>query len=483
MLTPQEYHAKITAPLGLVTTAMERHGVPFDVPAARALRERVAGDESRSRCALGDWCERVGYVAKEGGEYPPNWGSWQQLQRFLYTDAGLNLKPSPYWKKGSTGYGLDGEIVSWNGEAELKTDDVALKWLASEHPEHAEGLEHVRNLRWEQRVGSYLDKWLGLALRHYTRWDPRQEPWDWLHPSFGLASDRDERAGAVTGRFAIKNPALAQVPVHGDDYNLRGLFVAPPGWVLVIVDYSQLEIVVLAHVCNALFGTDGLCQRVAPGAPDMHSDTARYVFGKVLGDTRLLNIDLADFKKLAKEERDLSKAVRYGTNYCKSIRGFADSLFDKQGKALGMDRAEAMVNALYEFDPEIPMYQGWVREFITRHREIVSLYGRRCYLPDARAVEKGLRNRAWRRACNYPMQAGAQEITALAMLAIHADREFAALGACMLLQVHDEIVCMVPAQHGARAREIVEYHMKNAVKLRAHLTVSGGVHQSWAGGH
>ncbi len=484
MYTPQEYHSKITAPLGEVTTAMERHGVPFDVPAALEMREVARADETRARAALGDVAVRVGYQPKIDAkghpqENPPNWGSWQQLQRFLYTPAGLNLLPSPYWKRGSTGFTLEGEEI-WEGQGELKTDDVALKWLASEHPQHAEALGLIRDLRWYQRVGSYLDKWLGLTLRHHTRWDVKLVKWDWLHPSFGLASDRDERAGAITGRFAVKNPALQQVPKHGDNYGLRGLFKAPPGWVWVVVDYSQLEIVVLAHVCAALFDMWGLVSRVQPGAPDMHSDTAKYVFGEILGDEKLRALAISEVKAKANDERDMVKAVRYGTNYCKSPRSFGDTLFDKDGKALGIERAQLMQDALFEFDPEIPRYQTWVREFITKHREIGSLYGRRCLLPDARSSERGLRNRAWRRACNYPMQSGGQEITALAMLALHNDRDFRALGAELFLQVHDENCALVPEENAAAAKEIMLTKMTGAVKLLAPLTAAGGTGQSWS---
>lgn len=484
MLTPQEYHARITGPIGAVTTAMERHGVPFDVPAALELRERVRADELATAANLGDWCGKIGYQPKvdakgRPGENPPNWGSWVQLQRFLYTDAGLNLLPSPYWKKGSTGYDLEGNEIR-EGEGELKTDDMALRWLGSTHPEHLEGLNLIRNLRWQQRVGGYLDKWTGLALYHPVRWRKGAEPWYWLHPSFGLASDRDERAGAVTGRFAVKNPALQQVPKHGDEYGLRALFKAPPGWKMIVVDYSQLEIVVLAHVAHALFGTTNLIERLQPGAPDMHSATAKYVWGEVLGDQRMIDIPVDRVKEEAGDKRDAVKEVRYGTNYCKSFRTFAVTMFDKAGRALGEEKALAMQQALFEFDPEIPRYQDWVRAFITKHREISSLYGRRVLLPDARSWERGLRNRAWRRACNYPMQSGGQEITALAMIALHSNPAFAALDAEQYLQVHDEDCALVPEDNAKEALSIMEYEMTNAVKLHAPLTAKGKVGTTWA---
>lgn len=471
---PSDYFRALLGPLGEVTTAMERHGVPFDVAGARDTLGRIRDDLAVTRARLAEWLGPAG-VNYRGPENPPNLRSWQQLQRLLYTEDGCNMRPSPYWKKGSTGYAESGEEVR-PGEGALKTDDVALAWLAGEYPEHAAGIGLVRDYRWQTRAENYVETWLGHAVRHRN---PGTPDWDWLHPSFGLASDRDERAGARTGRFAVKNPALNQVPSRGDDYGLKALFRAPPGWEWVVVDYTQLEIVVLAHVCAALFGTDGLVRRLEPGQPDMHSATAKFVWGEVLGDQRLRDLDVGRVKAEAALERDLVKAVRYGVNYGKGPRGFGDTLFDRSGRALGEDRARSLLDALFAFDPEIPRYQDWVRETITRDMGLASLMGRWCPLPDAASDRTGTRNRAWRQALNWPMQAGGQEIMAAAMLSLQRDPELAGLQYRMILPCHDEICGLVPEGRGAEAFARVVEVVTTTVRLRARLSAAGGHGDSW----
>jgi DNA polymerase I len=478
LLSPRDYSERFLQPLGEAVRAMEYAGVPFDAPAARAALARVEADVAGTTEALRAWCAEVDYL---GPEVPPNWGSWQQLQYFLYTPLGLDLAPALYWKKGRTGWEVtdDGEyqeVKNWKtgeGEGEYKTDDVALKWLGDRHPEHRAGLNLIRDLRWQLRVKAYLEKWLFLAVGHSGWW--------WLHPSFSLASDRDTRPGAVTGRFACKLPNLQQVPGHGDEYKLRELFRAPPGWAWVVIDFSQLEIVLLAHICRRLFRTSGLADRMAPGAPDMHSATARFVFGERLGDERLLLLPVDQIKKdpYGASQRDLIKPVRYGLNYGKGARGFGDTLFLANGEALGEERAQQVIDALFEFDPEIPLYQDWVRSFIRKHEATYSLYGRKADLPEANAPTKGLRNRAWRRALNYPLQAGGQEVTGRAMIACHRDPVLRRLGCRQVLQVHDEICFLVPETGAPEALERATHLMLTTTPLDAHLAASGGIATSW----
>jgi DNA polymerase I-like protein with 3'-5' exonuclease and polymerase domains len=463
---PREYEAKFLQPLTQVTCAMERRGVPFDVSGATSLLERIRDDEATTRRKLADWSGEGG-IDYVGPEMPPNWGSWQQLQYFLYTPLGLDMGPSPYWKKGSTGFDLDGDEI-YAGEGEYKTDDVALNWLASEYPEHAAGLGLIRTLRWQQRAANYVDTWLNLAL-------PR-EGWHYLHPSFGLASDFDDRPGARTGRFAVKNPALQQVPVHQDEYGLRKLFKAPPGFVWVVCDFSVLEIVILAHLCHRLFGSDGLIKRVAPGAPDMHSVTAKHTFGTVLGDKRIQDLSLDVFKKEAEHERFLAKSVRYGLHYMKGARGFGDTLFDVNGKALGKAKAQAMIDGVLDIDPEIGWYHEWCRDTAPKWGCATSLLGRVSPLPDARlTTDKGKRNRAIRQFSNYGMQAGGQEKTGATMIELHR-RNIE-----QVLQVHDEICSVVPERLGKEVMEETLHVMKTTMVLDAETSAAGGVADSWGG--
>lgn len=476
MLSQADYFSRLLGPLGDVTTAMERHGVPFDVPAATSLLAIAQADRDETAAKLVGWCEELGYVAHQTGG-APNWGSWQQLQPFLYGEEGLNMQPSPYWSKGGTGYNEEGEEI-YKGEGTLKTDDKALSWLGYRYPEHEAGLVLIQALRWQSRVCNYLETWLGLAIWH-------DEPqitgggWWWLHPSFGLASDRDERAGAITGRFAVKNPALNQVPAHGDNYGLRRLFRAPPGYSLVVADFVQLEVVELAHICTSLFGTTGLTDRMAPGMPDMHSLTTKYVFGEVLGDERLRAMAVDAVKKEAKQDRDNIKQVRYGLNYGKGARGFGLTLFDTKGKALGEKLAGTLIEALLDFDPEIREYQGWARKKVHEWQGVVSLFGRWCPLPNARAWKTGLKNRAYRQFLNYPLQAGGQEIMGMVMIAISKDAILARLGFTLCLTVHDEIIGMAPTGNARECSERVLHLMRTTVRLLAYLNASGGCAATW----
>lgn len=480
--------------MGPVVMGMERHGVPFCVPDAQELLARVATDEAAVREKLDQWVADIDYI---GPEMPPNWGSWQQLQYVLYTPLGLNLGPALYWKKGATGWieTDDGDYIPdpdrWNPDGEVegewKTDDKALEWLGWKHPEHKSGIDLIRVLRHITKTRQFLEKWLSLAWWHEDR------KWWFLHPSFGLSNDNAKTTGTRTGRFSCSNPNLQQVSqdppeggykdddahLAGYEYPLRRLFKAPPGYSWVVIDYTQLEIVLQAHIAHRLFGMTGLVDRMKPGAPDMHSMTAQYVYGTTLGDQSILALAVDEVKKKAKTKRNLIKAVRYGLGYGKGDLAFGDTLFLEDGTALGKERAGKMVQGLKEFDPEIPRYQEWVREFITQHCAIVSLMGRVQLLPDARAQKKGLRNRAWRQALNYPMQSGGQEIVLRAMIASAASEVLRKLEAVLMLQVHDELCWLVPTKNAEAAKEEAYRIMMTTTVLDAHLSGSGDIAESW----
>lgn len=465
MWSTREYGEKFLGPLGQVTVAMERRGVPFDIEAATALLERVKDEEATTRASLASWSGGSG-IDYVGPEMPPNWGSWQQLQYFLYTPLGLDLAPPPYWKKGATGVGLTAGSLRRGEEPKIATDDKALEWLAGAHPEHADGLGLIRELRWKQRAANYIETWLSLAVKH-------DNGWHYLHPSFGLSSDHDERAGARTGRFAVKNPALQQVPVHQDEFGLRKLFRAPPGFVWVVCDFSVLEIVILAHLCHRLFKSDGLIKRVLPGAPDMHSVTAKHVFGNVLGDAKLRALDVDAIKGEAAHERFLAKAVRYGLHYMKGATGFGDTLFDVNGNALGKRMAQKLIDGVYELDPELLWYHEFCKDAAPRWKCATSLLGRVSPLPDAASPSMGLRNRAIRQFSNFGMQAGGQEVTGLSMIDMYKK------GMQQVLQVHDENCAVVPEAEGAEWLGIMKESMENAIKLDAPLTATGSIAETW----
>lgn len=471
-----EYQRNLLAPVGIVTNAMERTGVPISPERLRAIEADMDAKAVVLRKDLKAWCGR-----------DINWNSWQQLAHWMHddvVDGGLGMAPSPYCKKGEV------------PDDKISTDDRALEWLAGHNPKERPGIQTLRSLRTHERMARYARSWLAVAISH-------PDGTARLHPSFGLASDRDNRPGAKTGRFGVKNPALNQVPTRTDSVGelgvpkdpayIRRAFVAPEGKKLIVVDYSQLEIVLLAHCIAHLFGPDDPMVKLVRAGRDIHGPLAREAFGELAGDPRVANavIEMREKDGKLKEYnefkidhelkllRDLAKAGIYGKNYGKGKRGFANSVFLPDGTPLGDDRAEQLTDGLDAMFPGTNLFQGFIREFIEKHGLIISPYGRWMPLPDARSQQRGLRNRAWRQALNYPMQAGGQEIMALALIAIHAHPRLKELGYEVLMVIHDEILGMAPEKNAVEALEIVEYIMVNVVALLAPLKAEGACGDNW----
>jgi len=479
-LTPRElpslYDRDLLTPLTSTVIEMERRGVPIDREMTRDLQSTFTKKATGTAEELAVWAADVDYAntknsPKETGreeweiEGPPNWNSHDQMVLFLHTPLGLDLPRSPYKKKGKVHF----------DKGEISTDDRALEWLGTNYPEHRAGLNLVRRLRKETRMAGYAASWLQLALPH------PDGTWR-LHPSFGLAGDRDDRPGAITGRFAVKNPPLQQVPSRGDDAKLlRAAFVAPPGRRLVVADYSQLEVVILAHICFRLFGATGLRDRMRRGVPDIHSTTAKYVWGDVLRYPEAMAASIEDFASgSTKWMRNNTKWIRYGLNYGKGDVGFGSTLFDPQGNPVGVEMAAKLIKALLDFDPEIREYQAYVRRYIREHGAITSLLGRWIPLPDANSSKIGLANRAYRRALNFPMQSGGQEVTAAAMVAVALDDLLRHYGLEIILQVHDELVCTVPEDKAEAATILLSHVMEHALPLDAELQVSAHHAERWS---
>jgi DNA polymerase-1 len=440
---------------------MERQGVPIDLDICHEIEAQATFDASQSRATLDSL---AGILA---GRTETNWGYWKWLAEFLHgpKPQGLGLPPSPFWKKG---------IVDLAG-GEIKTDDRALEWLGWKYPEHKPLLNLIREWRRQHRMAVYARTWIDLAIYH-----PEDGSWR-LHPSFGMASDGDDRPGAKTGRFGIKNPALQQTPHDKakDPYHLRRAFVAPRGKRLVVADYSQLEIVVLAHICFKLFGATALRDSIAAGAPDLHSATAKYVFGNVLGNQDMLGARVEDIKEspVLKWRRDKIKEVRYGLNYRKGAWGFGNTLFDVNGDALGEATAQTMIDALFQMHPEVPQFQQWVDAYIDTHMGMWSLQGRWGPFVDGRSTKEWARKRAQRQASNWPMQAGAQEIVLAAMIALD-EREYD-----MTMQVHDELHVLVDEDKDENTCVVMQDVMEHTTELEAYLRAVPKAGSCWEDCH
>lgn len=263
---------------------------------------------------------------------------------------------------------------------------------------------------------------------------------------------------------------------------MRRAFIAPPGMRLIVVDYSQLEVVILAHLIAVLFGDqDPLVQAVRSNA-DIHALGARRIFGDLAGDERVANAPIETFKTMPDLAllRDITKTGVYGKNYGKGPKGFASSFFLPDGSPLGEKRAHQLCDGLDQTYPGVPGYQRFVRDFITRYRYIISLFGRWYPLPGAADKKQGIRNKAWRAALNWPMQGGGQEVMALALIQVLACDLLKSLGFVLSLVVHDEIVGWAPEANAGAALALVEQHMVSVVDLLVPLRAKGHHGVNWA---
>lgn len=463
-----QYHQNLLAPIGEVVIGMERTGIPVDRGILHDIDQRMADKAEGHRRELADWCPA-----------DINWASWQQLAEWLHGPEewprgddgepiygplwGPRLEPSPYCKKGEV------------PDDKISTDDRALEWLAGHNPAHRAPISALRQLRQAERMGRYARDWLEKALPH------ADGTWR-LHPSFGLATDHDTRPGAVTGRFGVKNPPLNQVPRNPakDPAGMRAAFVPPPGQRLIVIDYAQLEVVIIAHLIETLFGADDPLVRRVKANKDVHGPLAHYMFGELMGDEAVRALDPEGMKKARPDLRDLGKIAIYRANYGgNTARGYAYSTFMPDGNPLGEERGQLLVDGLAGFYPGVISYQGFIREWIERHAQIVTLFGRWQPMPHAKSPQKAWRNRAWRQSLNYPMQGGGQEIMALALIAIAADRELQELGMSLSLVVHDEIVAWAPEATCEQVRKKMEWHMTNTVQLLCPLRAEGHTGPSW----
>lgn len=395
------------------------------------------------------------------------WTSSVQLPKLL--EQGLGLPPSPYRMKGKVN--LDA--------GERSTDKRAMDWILGcvgddqEARRIVEGTLELRRIRSSAKYLAKFPKFIG--------------PDGFIHPICGPAGDDDDAVGALTGRLGMKKPEGQQVPKDPkkDRYFIRRAFIAPPGMKLVVADYSALEVVILANICDMLFGDTLLYDLTAPGF-DIHAYNAREIFGRQLGwvtdsGRRLADItDLSLFKTDKELEwyRETVKAVWYKLQYGGTAHGFGTSLVGRDGKLIGTARATEIVDALYAGCPPIGMWHNFVRKELRAHGGISALDGRWVDYRATIARGKWGFEKACRGADNAPMQATGAGVIGAAMVGVDESPELARIGALTQLQIHDELQLRVPEEHAEYAGDCLKEIMEAAFPLK-NLRVEVGIGSNW----
>lgn len=458
-----QYFWELEAPFTKTLWRMERRGVCIDVPYLESLKGPM---EQRKDDLLKDIMRLA--------QRPINPNSPAQLKDVLFSSrdqGGLGLRPKKYTKSGSP-----------------STDEDTLKSFSSSVPLCAAILEYRKLTK---ILSTYVAGLQKAAVRKTNR----------IHTRFN-------QAGTVTGRLSSSDPNLQNIPARGDvGKMLRKAFTAGPGKDMVVADYSQMEMCVMAHVS----GDKAMIDAITDGL-DLHSFTASRMLG-----VEYEHVLIAKWMKdLPEEYCELEQGLEYWPEYdietlmdisrrCSDLVGARTAakaigfgLMYGRGpgalaEELGVTRREAkeLIQQWFDTFPSVREYIDWVQnEARTREDHAVfTCFGRPRRLTSITSTNHGVRAKAERDAINAPIQGSASCITKRAMILIDQDPELGgdcleggSLGTGLLLQVHDEIMLEVP-KHDEEIKEWANGKMQKlmveAAQLRVPLKATGGVASNW----
>ncbi|HEY7338816.1 MAG TPA: DNA polymerase I [Bryobacteraceae bacterium] len=400
-----EVYGAIDLPLVRVLADMEETGILIDPQQLSVLSRRMEEEIARLSAEIYKLADKTFNI-----------NSPQQLGKVLFEDLKL---PAPVkYGKGKT----------------ISTAAGVLEELAEQYP-IARCVLDFRQLA--KLKGTYSDALPVL-----------------IDPATGRLHTTFNQAGAATGRLASSDPNLQNIPIRTAlGREIRAAFIPQPGWKLLIADYSQIELRLLAH-----FSRDPVLVEAFRNGEDIHTRTAAEVFS-------------VPPLMVTADHRRRAKAVNFGIVYGQSPFGLAQSL--------GIERKEAEIYIRAYFE----RYAG-VRKFIDatiaevrRTGFAYNLFGRRRPIPDMNSRNFTARGFAERTAVNTPLQGTAADLIKLAMIRIH--EKLGSMRAKLLLQVHDELVLEAPPEEVSEVRAMVKAEMENVRKLAVPLVVDVGVGDNW----
>lgn len=398
-------------PLVPVIAAMQRAGVMLDIDFLAQMSVTLA-----DKLAL---LEREIYTLSGGyGEF--NINSPKQLNDVLFGKLGLSVQGL---KKTTHGY---------------STDAGTLEALRGQHPIVDEILDY-RELA--KLKSTYVDALPALVNPHTGR----------VHTSYN-------QTGTTTGRISSSNPNLQNIPIRTEiGREVRRAFIAQPGHVMLSVDYSQIELRVLAHIS----GDETLLKAFAQGQ-DIHAATAAAVN----------NIPL---EQVTYEQRSFAKRVNFGLIYGMGPYRLA------QENNMSFNQAQAFIDAYFNRLPRVNEYLEQTRRQARETGIVRTLFGRQRRFdvllnPN---VNRQIQESELRAAINMPIQGTAADIMKRAMIDLHTELTRRKSRALMTLQVHDELVLEVPEDEISAIQKIVVDIMENAYPLKAPLKANAEVGLNW----
>ncbi|CAH0524348.1 DNA polymerase I [Vibrio hippocampi] len=404
-------YQQIEVPLVPVLSRIERTGVLVD--------DMLLGAQSQEIAARLDELEKKAYEIA-GEEF--NLSSPKQLQQIFFEKMGL-----PVIKKTPSGA--------------PSTNEEVLQELALDYP-----------------LPKLILEYRGLAKLKSTYTDKLPKM---INPETGRVHTSYHQAVTATGRLSSTDPNLQNIPIRNEEgRRIRQAFVAPHGWKILAVDYSQIELRIMAH----LSGDEALLAAFREGK-DIHAATAAEILG--------VSID-----EVSSEQRRRAKAINFGLIYGMSAFGLS--------KQLGISRGEAQLymDTYFERYPGVMQYMEDTRSLASEKGYVETIFGRRLHLPEIKSRNGMRRKAAERAAINAPMQGTAADIIKKAMLLV--DEWIQAEGdgrVKLLMQVHDELVFEVESSSLLEIESKVQDLMESAAELAVPLVADSGHGDNWDEAH
>ncbi|HCG8609924.1 DNA polymerase I [Vibrio parahaemolyticus] len=404
-------YEEIEMPLVPVLSRIERTGVLIDDMKLSAQSVEIAAR-----------LEELEQKAYEIAEQEFNMNSPKQLQAILFEKMGL-----PVVKKTPSGT--------------PSTNEEVLQELALDYP-----------------LPKLILEYRGLAKLKSTYTDKLPKM---INPSTGRVHTSYHQAVTATGRLSSTDPNLQNIPIRNEEgRRIRQAFVAPAGYKILAVDYSQIELRIMAH----LSGDQALLDAFRDGK-DIHAATAAEIMG--------VSID-----QVSSEQRRRAKAVNFGLIYGMSAFGLA--------KQLGIPRGEAQayMDKYFERYPGVMQYMEDTRSAAADKGYVETIFGRRLHLPEIKSRNGMRRKAAERAAINAPMQGTAADIIKKAMLLVDQWIQEEGNGRVkLLMQVHDELVFEVEESSLSEIESKVQKLMESAAELKVPLVAEAGHGDNWEQAH
>ncbi|HEV2689356.1 MAG TPA: DNA polymerase I [Bryobacteraceae bacterium] len=403
----REIYETIDLPLAAVLARMEHVGIRIEPARLKILSEQL--DATIQRLS--------GEIYELAGK-PFNINSPQQLGKILFEEMEL---PAPVkYGKGKT----------------ISTAADVLEGLAAEYEIARKVLEYRQLAKLK---GTYIDA-LPLLI------DPRTHR---LHTTFN-------QAGAATGRLSSSNPNLQNIPIRTElGREIRAAFVPREGWRLVVADYSQIELRLLAHMSH-----DPVLVAAFRNGEDIHTRTAAEVFQ-------------VPPLMVTSEMRRNAKAVNFGIVYGQTPFGLAATL------GIPRKEAEEYIRTYFELHAGVKKFiQATIAE-VRAAGYATTIFGRKRPIPDMHSKNPNARSFAERTAVNTPLQGTAADLIKLAMIRIDEILRRDKLETKMLLQVHDELLFESPPAEAETVAQMVKKEMENVHRLDVPLIVDVGIGDNW----